>query len=182
MATYWKNDDGLLIKYGASEGAILGVTGIGWAAEYSQMADGQHCVEVVLQVMTAIPSSAASGAGIVSDSVVIPSGARIEKVKVVTTTACTGAGAVLNLGLVDQDRTTEIDYNGLIAALALTEIDTVGDTTILQDPNDTYVGALLGTTTSNAGYISVDYDTAAYTAGIVKIYVYFSMPYSTTSP
>lgn len=174
MANTWTNSDGLFIKFGATEGTVGGITGIGWAAEYSRLADGRHMVEVVLNPMTAIPSSAASGAGIVSDTVTIPSGARMDEIQVFCDTVATGTGATLNLGLVDQDRSTEIDYDGFLAALALTSIDAAGERTTVT-AGSTSAGALLGTTLTNTGLISVDYDTAAYTAGKIRIYILYKM-------
>lgn len=190
MATYWHNSDQLLVKFGRQEGTVGGITGIGFCSEYEVPGEsGRRCTEVVLNTMTAIPSSAASGAGIVSDTVTIPNGARIEAVEVIAFTAVDSAAdnTVINLGLVDQDRSTEIDYNGLLAAIPQASMDPAGETHYYDSVADAYGGtyyggALIGTTLTNTGYLSVDYDTAVPTAGIVKIRVYWFKPASSTSP
>lgn len=166
----WTNNDGLFIKFGADEGRNY--TSYGFAAEHSVMADGEHQVEITLNPLTAL----GTGSNIVSDTVTIPNGARITRVVVVTETAATSGGAAaLNVGLIDQDRSTALDADGLVAALALTAIDAAGETTSLT-VGATSAGALIGTTLSNTGLIVADYDTAAYTAGKVKVRVYYYIP------
>jgi hypothetical protein len=160
----WMNSDGLYIKFGTDE-ADHGVAG-----EYSTLGP-QRMVEAKLTL-----TEAALTAAIVDDNVWLPAGARIEKVEVIAETAATSGGAaVLNVGLQRQDRSTELDYDGLVAALALTAINAAGETNSLT-PGSTGAGALIGTTLANAGYLTFDYDTAAFTAGVMKVRVYWSKP------
>jgi hypothetical protein len=168
----WTNSDGLLIKFGREEGTVGGLAGNGYASEYSVMQNGQHVVEVVLNDLTALGSSAE----IISDTVTIPSGARIDEIVVICDTVATSSGsnATLNFGLIDQDRTTEHDYNGFIAALALTAYNAAGETTVIT-AGSTGAGALIGTTLSNAGLITADYDTEAFTAGKLRLLIKYKM-------
>lgn len=159
----WMNNDGLYIKYGADEGAV------GKAGAYSAMVAGQLVVEVDITL-----TSLGTGSSILDDNVFIPKGYTITQVEVIATTAATSGGsAALNIGLIRKDRSTAIDADGLVAALALTAIDATGETTVLRK-GSTGAGALIGTVTDATypGYLVADYDTAAFTAGVVKVKIY----------
>lgn len=162
----WTNDDGLRVRFDNEK--VTGNTGEG----HYPGAGPEQVVEIDIPDATALTSSAA----IVAEGVTIPSGARISKVEVVAETACTSGGAaVLNVGLHRLDRTTAIDADGLVAALALTSIDASGDVVELVQ-GSTGHGALVGTTLANAGMFVAYYGTAAYTAGALKVRVSFYMP------
>lgn len=164
MAT-WMNSDGLYLTTGVDEGALSK------AGEYRH--DGAwHCVEVTIPDMTALGTAAA-----IQDNVTfVPKGARIEKIELVTETACTSGGsATLNVGLIRRDRSTELDYDGFIAAGALATFNAAGET-VEYTAGSTAAGALVGTTLANNGYITADYDTAAFTAGKVVIRVFYRFP------
>lgn len=160
----WLNNDGLTVKFGKEEGDA------GKGGQYRT--DGPLRMAEVEINGTDIGSTAT----LVDRHTIIPNGARIEKVEVVAETAFTSGGAAtLDVGLVDQDESTAIDDDGLVAALALTSIDASGDVVELVQ-GSTGHGALVGTTLSNAGYITVHYGTAAYTAGRAVIRVYYYTP------
>ena len=162
--TTWSNNDGLLVKFGTAE-ATPGEGG-------HPLQYGPLMVAEVQFTGTDIGSTAT----LIDRHTIIPSGARIEKVEVVAETAFTSGGsATLDVGLVDQDETTEIDDDGLVAALALTSIDADGDVVELIQ-GSTGHGALIGTTLSNAGYLTCHYGTAAYTAGEMVLRVYYYIP------
>jgi len=157
------NKDGLLQKYGTDRATT------NYAGEYRF--DGpRHLIEVVIPDMTKL--TATDGAVLLSDQVFVPKSCRIEQVDVVTETAATGSGAVMNVGLIKTDLATEIDYNGLVAALPQTSMTPAGKTTQLRY-GDTYAGALIGTTTAYVGMLVGDYDTAAFTAGKVIVRIYY---------
>jgi len=162
------NNDGLLNRYGTASSAG---TGIGTGGEIS-VAGPLRCVEVEFDL-----DDVGSSATLVHDTVTIPNGARIEKVELVAQVLADSAGdaGVLNVGLIDQDRTTELDYNGLIAAVVQGSIDASGERTEF-NVGSTYAGALIGTTLSNSGLITADYDTAAFTVGHVVVRVWFYIP------
>lgn len=159
----WTNNDGLYVRFGTEQGTVT------TAGEYPTPTAGMHVTEARI---TATGLGTASA--IVANTTVIPSGATIHKVEVIAETACTSGGsAALNIGLHRLDRTTAIDADGLVAALALTAIDTLGETSELVK-GSTGAGALIGTELANPGLLVADYDTAAYTAGeiLVKVYWY----------
>lgn len=160
----WMNSDGLYVKYGTDEGTPT------TAGTFPTMVSGQHVTELRIPALTALTATAA----IIADTTVIPSGATIAKVEVVAETAATSGGsAALNIGLSRLDRSTELDYDGFVAAMALTAIDATGETTVLTK-GSSGAGALVGTKLANAGVLTADYDTAVYTAGelVVRVYWY----------
>lgn len=109
---------------------------------------------------------------IIDDSIVIPSGVLIEKVDVIATTVHTSAGStLLDVGLVRLDRTTELDFNGFVAALAKTALDGAGETNSIV-LGSTGAGALIGTVTAFAGVPCMNTAVGPYTAGkgVVRIY------------
>jgi len=167
----WINEDGLRVRLGTTEaevnrGGELPSSGALREFEFNL-------------TLTAL----GTGSALVPDTtgIVIPSGFFIEEVEVFTETAATSGGsAVLNVGLNRLDTTTAIDADGLLAAVAITSHDAAGETTRYR-VGTTGVGALVGTVTANAGVLVADYDTAAYTAGELRIIVrgYIKRPAAT---
>jgi hypothetical protein len=164
MANTWQNSDGLFLKFGT---ANAGPSTVG---EYCY--DGPlHMIEQTL-TLTTVGSAGAVASG--ADQVSFPANAKIEKIDIVTKTAATSGGAAtLDLGLISRDRSTEIDFNGFVAAIPKTSIDTAGETTTVQ-VGGTYAGALVGTTVGTSpGYLSANYGTAAFTAGVLLVRYYY---------
>lgn len=152
---------GLYVKYGTERATV------NTAGEYKTYGS-RHEAEVVI-TLTGLGTASA----ILSDTALIPKGARLEEVQIVNQTAATSGGsAVLNIGLIRTDRTTAYDADGLVAALALTAYDTAGEKVII-NVGSTGAGALLGTTLANSGLLVADYDTAAFTAGVLKVRVIY---------
>ena len=161
----WTNSDGLYIKFGTEEATV------GTAGEHSVMIGPEHISEVVI-TLTGLGTSAA----ILDQHTLLPAGARITKVKIINEVLATSGGsATLNLGLQRQDRSTELDYDGLLAAAPLADYNAAGETKEYVI-GVTGVGALVGTTLSYAGYLTADYDTAAFTAGKVRAQIFWYKP------
>lgn len=163
----WTNSDGLRVPFHRELGTTTK------AGEFATPANGdQHVAEISISDLTTL----ATGAAVMDHFVIIPAGARIEKVEIITTTAATSGGsAVLNVGLQRLDGSTEIDYDGLIAAAALATFNAVGETVSVTQ-GGTGAGALVGTTigATYPGKVTADYDTAAFTAGAIKVKIYYS--------
>lgn len=158
----WTNSDGLYIRFGADEATLT------TAGEYPSVTANMHVTEVEFDLV-----DLGTAAAIQANTAIIPSGATISKVEILMDTAATSAGsAALNVGLIRLDRSTAIDADGLVAALALASIDADGDVVELVQ-GSTGHGALVGTVTTNAGLITADYDTAAFTAGHARVRVYW---------
>lgn len=172
MPTNWMNNDGLYIRFGSNEATA------GRAGEYN-VGGPLHWVEATVNLVD-LPTATEL---ILSDTVTIPNGSRIEKVTIsVQTAATSGGSATLDIGLIDQDRVTELDYNGFVADLALADMSDLGaliefmngaDSTPAGETTD---GALVGTTLTNTGYLTASASTAVFTAGVIVVRVYFYKP------
>lgn len=163
MVQSWTDADGRYLKYGPDK-----ATPVKWG-EYKTF--GEHSIIEGTITLTGVTT----GSVILADVQIVPKGARIEEVEVVDETASTGATAVLNIGLIRTDRTTVYDADGLVALLPLASVDTAGEKTVLR-VGSTFAGALIGTTLANNGYLVADWDTAAFTAGVIKVRVKYYVP------
>lgn len=162
----WMNSDGLYIKYGTSEGSSTHKGG-----EYETCNAGVQIIELTVDLTKLTQTET-----ILNDTIVVPENAFIAWVE---TMAVVGAatGTAVDLGLIARDRSTQIDYDGFLAAAPTANMNTAGEISRYQQavtvPTTlTGVGALIGTeiTTSGGGYISASAtDATAFTAGIIKV-------------
>ena len=170
MVQSWNNKDNLYLKFGPDK-ATPGTTG-----EYRQYGH-LHTWHVKLDLTTLTETET-----IVDDNVVIPNGYRIQEVEVVTETAA-ATGTAIDVGLsrrvtAGATTLTEVDYNGLLAAMTTAEMDLAGERTIFTAAStvpatQTGTGALIGTTLTNtACMVSASRtDPTAFTAGVIHIYI-----------
>lgn len=166
----WQNPDALLVKFGTDRARASR------GGEYSRLVDGQHCATVIIDLAT-LPTAASGNEQIVADDVTIPNGAFITKVRVTVLEEPTTSGSPnLDLGLVDQDRSTEIDFNGLLAAADAFETGTDLGAIVEYVKGTTEAGALVGTQITNTGLITASADTADWTDGTVKVDIEYYMP------
>jgi hypothetical protein len=159
--------DGLYQKYG-TEKATANIGG-----EYRNYGDEREVeFTVTLSGLTELETP-------LSDQVFIPSGARIAAVEVLTTTAA-ATGVAIDVGLIREDRSTEIDYNGLLDAFTTAKMDAGGERNVYQSSGDVAsasAGPLLGTSTSQVGYVTCSRTTAtAFTAGVIRLKIRYYMP------
>lgn len=161
----WTNSDGLYLEFGTSKPAV------DVAGEYKTYGDFRE-VNIRIDDLTTLTA----GAAIISQNFRFPKGCRIARVDVIADVAATGSGAVLNLGLIQEDRSTAMTgttpAQAFIAALPVTSFDAVGETTSLT-VGSTYAGSFIGTSTTEVGYLTADYDTAAFTAGALNIRIFY---------
>lgn len=111
------------------------------------------------------------------NTVYIPKGAFIEEVEILTTTSA-ATGVAIDVGLQRADRSTEIDYDGLVQAEVTADM-TAGTKIIwrLANVGASAGGALIGTALANNGYITASRTTStAFTAGVVHLTVRFFIP------
>jgi hypothetical protein len=160
MGIPWMNPDGLFQKFGVDEAAIS------QAGEVP--AAGIHRLTEVRIDLTKLATATQL---ILADTVFAAKNARIEEVEVeVETGATSGGAATLDVGAVRNDRTTELDFDGFVAAAAVATIDTAGKRLNLIR-GSTGAGALIGTTLANPGYLVAKAGTAVFTAGVLKVRV-----------
>lgn len=153
----WTNNDGLYIKYGAEEVAVAR------GGEYSEGRAGDSVHEFYINytdALTATPTILGDlGTETGSFGVMLPKGFRIREVEVFTLQAFTSSGTIgsasLVLGLKREDRSTELDHDGLTTSSFVgSAFDATGETTTVRI-GVTGVGALVGTTLANDGLIVV---------------------------
>lgn len=165
MVNSWFNSDNLYIKFGPDSATAT------TAGEYKNYGP-LSVIEVKLDLTTL---TATAGGTIVADTTFFPKNARIEEIVVEVETAATGATATLDIGLKDTDRSTQIDYDGFVAAMTVATITPAGKKVTLT-AGSSFAGALIGTTNATVGYIVANYNTAAFTAGVIKLRIYYYNP------
>ena len=150
----YNNADGLLVLTDGAQGAV-NQTG---SAEY-----GPNFLVINIPAATAIGSATVAPA---ANDAFIPAGAYITKATLIVTTAFTGTSAALNIGL-QTLAGSAIDADGIDVAIAVTAIDAIGDVVAC---NGALVAGVLTVGSANA-YVSLDYDTAAFTAGAGQLII-----------
>lgn len=184
----WMNTDGLFVKFGAEEAAV---------ARGGEVSDvDRHEVEFlisyadVLSATDAILGSVKTASDSVAGTfgVVIPEGARIERLETIAVAPFTSSGTIgsstLLIGLKKaSDRSTELDHNGFTTASFVGSLfDAAGETAAVI-VGSTGAGALIGTTLAESGVISVSNSAHAshpYTAGLLKVKLWYSLVTATS--
>lgn len=163
----WVDNSGLRQEWG-TEQTVNSAGG-----EYANNGDLRYMdIKLNLTQLTATPTLIPGGANIF-----FPAGVRIERVEVIVDTAGTSGGlATLDVGLQRTDLSTEIDYQAFVKGAAVATLTAGQVITITK--GSTAVGDLVGTGTStaNVGYITANYNTAAFTAGVLHVRIYFRRP------
>jgi hypothetical protein len=170
LTTGTMNADNLFVRYGTNEATVQR------GGDYKRLADGQHIVSVIVDLAT-LPTAASGNEQIVAEGVLIPNGALISKIRVTVLEEPTTSGSPnLDFGLVDQDRSTEIDFNGFLAAADAFETGTDLGAVVEYVKGTTEAGALVGTVLTNTGLLTCSADTADWTDGTVRLDVEYYMP------
>lgn len=167
VAGSWMNNDGLYLQYGTQK-AVPEVAG-----DYMSYG-ANRVVELYLDLTTLSTSSA----NILSNTTFFPGGnVFIEKVEMTVETAATGSTATLKVGLIQSDRSTvPSNYDhAFVNALAQTSLAAAGDLVVLS-AGSTGAGGLIGSgpsSTTAPYYITAEAGTAVFTAGAVRIRIYY---------
>jgi hypothetical protein len=157
--TTWTNSDGLPIEFGTTQaGASTG----------GHVMKAGDAVELVVDIDLTTLADASATVGFV-DEHELPEGAIIRSAKMIVLTAAAGATAVLDVGVIDAsaDSSGTSDDDGLDAAVAVAALTPAG-TEITCD------GALINTVLDAHYKIAASYDTAAFTAGKVRLIVEYT--------
>jgi len=159
----WNNNDGLYIRFGTDEGKT------GRSGEFGSPLFGTRVEEAIIN-LTDLNTSTNT---VLDDNVRVPKNHRIEKVEIYVDVAATSGGsATLDIGLIKPDRTTEEDYDGIVAALALASLNAKGKVVRI-DLGSAGAGALLSTELAPAGtLLTAKADTAVFTAGKIRVRIY----------
>lgn len=163
----WLNSDGLYIKYGTREGE---------AHRGGQEVRGGplEVLEFTLDATT-LAALATASEKIVSDTAVLPKGAFVQQIDVIVVTATAGTNANLDMGWVDLDRSSNADEDILLDAADAWHEATAGTVTeyVL---GTTEAGLGFGAPTATAKLITFGADTAQFTAGELRVRLYYFMP------
>lgn len=161
----WTNADNLYVKFG-TEKATPSKGG-----EYNLLGP-EHMIEVHidLQNLTATEETP------VSDTIIFPAGVRPVRVRtIVTEVPVTGDAANWNLGFMETDRSTEIDFDGLVAA-GDGEVGAAVGTITDYTQGSTEHGADLGELTTVPSYIVAWADTGTFSAGMLRVQIFYVEP------
>lgn len=162
--TVYTNADGLTEFLGVGESYS------GNAGEYKTNGALRQ-IEVDIPDMTKV----ITGTGfILDDTTMIPKGAFIESVTLVTKVAVTGSSSTLSVGTIANDRTSAQTANGFLNAVTLAAIAAVGTTLVYSVSGATGSGAYFGTALAADGLIVANWGTAAFTAGSIGLRINYS--------
>lgn len=152
----YTNTDGLRVLTNADQGAVK-----------TQGVAGNDPVQVLVIDITFTGIGSSFGASNIDlNNPYIPAGSLIKRADLVMTTAATSSGAAtLDIGTYNSAGTA-IVATGIDAAIALTAIDAVGETVRCDGSHTTTAGYI-----ASDAYIGLKYNTAAFTAGVGKLYV-----------
>lgn len=172
--TPWVNDDGLPVYFPEDAGVVMK----GGERDY----DGRHETFVVIDLL-ALSTACAYDSGnecIVHETLLFPAGAFIEDVEIFTLKETAGSDANLDIGFVKAvDRTTEVDFNGLLAAGDDFNGGTDVGSYFKYVKGTTDAGALVGTKLAYTSLMTASPDTANFTAGVLEVRVHWFVPLST---
>lgn len=158
MAT-WTNNDGLPIEFGTTKSTSS--TG----GEPDQSGDRRK-MTLDIDLTTLVDASALVG---FVDSHELPEGAIIHAATLTVLEAAAGATAVLDIGVIDAsaDATGTDDDDGFAAAVAVASLTPAG-------AEIAGAGALVNTVLDASYRVAASYDTAAFTAGKVRLLIEYT--------
>lgn len=169
LNTTYYNADGLTQAYGTEEGRV------GKGGEFQSMGE-LRVINVAIPDLTAL-SATQTSPSILDRNVFLPKAAYIRRVRLINTgtAVTTGSTSLINVGTVKRDTTTEGDFNGILDSIDSADFNAAGEE---RDYifGTTGAGALVGVTSgtdSGGYYISASAETAVFTAGAVKIQIFF---------
>lgn len=156
----WLNNDKLFLKYGTEK------TRPNNDGEYRTVG-AEREIELIVDLtkLTEVET-------ILSDQVFFPK-MRIEEIEVVARKGA-ASGVAIDLGLIETDRTTEIDYDGLLTAYPLASMDADGEKNTVRI-GSTGAGTLIGKNVTKTGYITASRTTdTAFSAGELAIRIRYT--------
>jgi len=160
----WNDNAGLYQKYGTEQT----VTSTG--GEY-RTTGAEREIEIRIDLTTLTESET-----VINDNIFFPTGVKIQEVEIYVETAA-ATGTAIDIGLVRTDRTTEMDFDGIVAAMATASLTAGAKLRLVK--GSTSVGAYItnGTTVPFVGHITCSRTSAtAFTAGVIKVRIRYERP------
>lgn len=163
----WTNADGLVVKFAkeggrSARGGALNTEGAAQITEIDLQATTLTTTQVVYGT-----DAAGSAHGIV-----LPRGARIEKIEILVSTAFAGAATALNIGLINLDRTTGAATTAVCNGVLIGTLTAGANLTAVT--TTTPGGTAMGTVLANGGVITVASVGGTFSAGRAKVRVHYS--------
>ena len=160
----WNNPDGLRVRFG-TELAITAKSG----TPEDNHGGTRKMIAIIDSQNAEFPLFGASDVFLSEPTAAIPSGAIIRSATLIALTGFTSGGApTLDIGLAEQDG-TEIDHDGLFAAIALSAFNADAEEVA-------GAGALINTKLAETGYLTINVGTANYTAGKALLEIEYIIP------
>ena len=157
MAT-WTNNDGLPIEFGITRASP------GTGGEPDQAGESR---KLIIDFDLADLGDANAAIGFV-DKHELPEGAIIHRVRTIVLEDADGTNATLDIGVIKQGTEGTDDPDGFDEDIPETTLDNGKGTTVECD------GALIGTALDANYYFSASYETAAFTAGRVRVIIEYT--------
>lgn len=175
----WYNSDGLFVKFGVEEAAVARggeKQRLDGVHEYTFEIDWKDVLSASTAVLGTVGTAALPRTG--SYGVMIPKGLKILEVETIAVSAFTSSGTIgsstMVIGLIREDFSTELDYDGLTTSSFVGSVfDGLGETVNVR-LGTTGAGALIGTTLAYDGIVTVSNSAHAshpYTAGRLRVTV-----------
>lgn len=163
-SSVWTNKDGLDVGFGPRKVETNSA---------ARVTAGDSVEKQVIMKIVGTELGDAPSAAQLSNSVVIPAGAQIERVRIKVDTGFTGASAVLDVGGWSLAGVEDND-DGFVAALAQTSLVAgfEADYVAVSGAGGAYIKTIL----ANPVKIGAGYDTAAFTAGVATLTITYSTP------
>ena len=162
----WHNGDSLVVTFGHEEGQVATHP----AGEYlTHDGSGAQVMEILINLASLTQTET-----ILNNAVKIPANAHVLWVETICIVAA-ATGTAIDVGIIAEDRSTEVDFNGFLAAFETGDMNAVGETrrffeTHTQPASITGTGALVGQEVTTGGWLSASMtDATAFTAGKVKV-------------
>ncbi len=159
---YSTNSDGLVLAYGTSQGALDNI-----GSPKQAGADKRIVYEFTYADLAAFGTTNYILGR--QPQVFVPAGALLRSAVLIVTGLPDGTGATLDLGFAKNDG-TEVDYDGIDAAILESDLDAGVGTTITCD------GVLIGTILAYDSYLSTNVNTASFTAGKFRLELTYFVP------
>jgi hypothetical protein len=159
------NSDNLFVKIGVTK-ATPNVAG-----EYKTYG-AERMIEIHNLDLTTLTTTPI----IVSDQTFWPANRKISYGEVIANTgATTGTSAALDIGLIQTDRTTVMDSDGLLDSIAVANFSAAGEKFMTgdTDPAAGDLGAYGATAPTTTGYITAATSTGTFTAGNVTVRLFY---------
>jgi hypothetical protein len=167
LPNYWDNEDGLRVKFPGSAATL---------SRGGERSHGAYHESFVVVELAKLATVSSTNKQIILEDAIFPLGAIVDKVDLIVRSETAGTNANLNVGFVKTDRSTELDFDGLLAAADDFNAGTDVGKVFSYTAGSTEAGVLLGIPLTAAGILTAHADTADFTDGTIELRLFWSVP------